>query len=292
MKHVAFFLTALPAMIFFPMHDCLAWNVTMTCGPGYDEVVCADGEKPLPTYWQSPCLSFYLNENGTTQMDFTAVQEVVRKSVQEWNHPKVSSLTLHYAGQTNEDRIGYNPYIDENANIIVFRDNDTWEESRQMMALTTVTHSRSTGLIYDADIEINTTHYHYGIFETDGSGVVDLQNTLTHEIGHTFGLAHSSKLDATMFPYSGTGEINLRTLDQDDLDAIANVYPPSSKKCSFSKDDYFERPIYEMTEGPAAHSSSCSGVPVQGHERPWGWLGIICGAVLCILKKRRVLQRQ
>ncbi|MBO4351778.1 MAG: matrixin family metalloprotease [Proteobacteria bacterium] len=290
MKYFSIYLTMLLAMAFFCVPVAFAWDITKTCGTGEGEELCQEGESPLPTYWQMPCLSYYLNENGSSRMGFVSVQEALKKSIQEWNRPDISSLTLHYAGLTNEDRIGYNPYIDDNANIIVFRD-DEWHESHAMIALTTVTHSRSTGIIYDADIEINSYDYPFGIYEKDGKSVVDLQNTLTHEIGHTFGLAHSGENGSTMAPYSGTGEIELRTLGQDDLDAIANIYPPSAQKCQFSKDNYFERPIYEMTEGPAAHSSSCSGVPVQGQDTSRGWL-LLCGVVLCILKKRRVLRSQ
>ncbi len=288
MKYFPIYMIIFLAMASLGVPAAFAWESTMTCGSGEGEEPCKDGELPLPTYWQKPCLSYYLNENGTSQMGFVSVQEVLKKSIQEWNRPDISSLTLHYAGLTNEDRIGYNPYIDDNANIIVFRDN-AWNESHAMLALTTVTHSRSTGIIYDADIEVNTYDYPFGIYEKDGQHVVDLQNTLTHEIGHTFGLAHSVVEGSTMSESSNAGEIDLRTLDKDDLDAIVNIYPPSSKKCSFTKDDYFERPNYEMTEGPAAHASNCSGVPVQGHKTSWGWL-LFLGAVLCNLKKRRVLQ--
>ena len=285
MRVFPIFIAPFLAMMSLGVQNAHAWKVTQTCGPAFDEVACNDGETPLPTYWENPCLAFYLNENGTLQMKFSDVRRVVEDSINEWNHPDISSLYMIFGGLTNEDRVGFNPYIHENANIIVFRDQDAWEESSRMMALTTVTHSRTTGLIYDADIEVNTTHFVYGIYEKDGAAVVDLQNTLTHEIGHTFGLAHSDDLEATMFPYSGTGETALRSLSKDDLDAIATVYPPSNKKCIFPKSSYFERPPYEMTEGPA-NSSDCSGLPRQ-NQGAWG-LWCILGIALCAIKKGRV----
>lgn len=235
--------------MFLPM-SAQAWEQTMTC---YDEYACGEYES-LPTFWEQPCITFHLNENGTQQIPFEDVENTVQKSVQAWIHPEISSLQPHFSGLTNEDRIGYNPYISDNANIIVFRD-ENWQDSRSMMALTTVTHHNGTGYIYDADIEINTTHWNFGIVETPEDDFVDLENTLTHEIGHVFGLAHSGDVDATMFAFAAEGMTNLRTLEQDDLDAIANIYPPSSQICSF-KNDYFERPPYEMNEGPTPDSCS------------------------------------
>lgn len=230
----------------------LAWEQSMTCGN--NGAPCTD-YPPYPTYWEKPCISFHLNEKGTSDISFSFVQQIVKESIEEWNHPEFSSLQTHFSGLTNEDRVGYNPYISQNSNIIVFRDNDTWTESQAMMALTTVTHRNSTGVIYDADIEINTSNFQYGIYEINGSNVVDLQNTLTHEIGHVFGLDHSTDPNATMFPYSTAGETNLRDLSDDDLLAIATVYPKSVPvQCKF-KDKYFKKPKYAMDEIPP--ESSC-----------------------------------
>lgn len=237
-----------------------AWEQTMTCG---DTAPCPEGQSPLPTAWKSPCVAFHLNQNGTSHMSFLDVTNTVKTSIQTWNRPALSSLTPHFSGNTDEDRIGYNPYFPaNNANIIVFRD-ENWQESRAIMALTTVTHHISTGQIFDADIEINTTNYKYGIVEKDGSHVVDLQNTLTHEIGHVFGFAHSSVQDATMFPYSGTGETNLRSLAQDDLSALVAIYPPDKNiSCTFD-DQFYKRPWYEMDYMPPAQYESCSASPLS-----------------------------
>ncbi len=272
-------------LLLFPS-GASAWEQTMTCGGS--AAPCGETE-PLPTFWATPCIGFHLNENGTKQMNFTEVQTVVKKSVSSWMQPTKSSLHPYYSGLTNENRIGYNPYIDENANIIVFRDDDTWEESSSMMALTTVTHRNSTGEIYDADIEINTTHFKYGIYEKNGANVVDLENTLTHEIGHVFGLSHSNNLDATMFPYSSTGETNLRTLSDDDIEAISTIYPPDlhTQSACEAKEYFFEKPPYEMNEGPA--SSGCS---VHTMNRNYASLLVIFVfyMLLCAILRRRILK--
>ena len=251
--------------------QALAWERTMTCEPPN----CGD-KTPLPTYWEDPCVAFHLNIAGTRKMNFADVQKIVKISVDAWYHPDISSLTPHLSGLTDEDRVGYNPYIDQNANIIVFRD-DEWTEAGEMMALTTVTHRNSTGRIYDADIEINTANWDYGIVEKDGKNVVDLQNTLTHEIGHVFGLAHSQNLEATMFPYSSTGETNLRSLEDDDLEAIAAIYPPSGNACVF-RDGTFQKPPYDMDEAPVK-DEDCSSQPRTPHTTPL-WLFIVAMGML------------
>ena len=258
-----------------------AWEQSMTCGVDQS---CAEGQMPQPAHWKTPCVSFHLNESGTKQMEIDTIEEITRISIDTWNRPDVSSLALHYSGRTNETRIGYNPYIKQNANIIVFRD-EGWDESREIMALTTVTHRDSDGLIFDADIEVNTTYWKFGDVDTDGQSIIDLQNTLTHEIGHTFGLSHSAVDGATMSPSSSPGDTRLRTLDEDDLAAIAAIYPPnaSTKACKF-KDGYFERPPYEMDEKP--DSDSCSALPARGGA-PGIWVfALLCLAAAAVWRRR------
>lgn len=58
-----------------------------------------------------------------------------------------------------------------------------------------------------------------------GSGEYDLQLTLTHEIGHCLGLAHSTDSGAIMYAYQsdGTGTAE-RALDSDDSDGLVYIY--------------------------------------------------------------------
>ena len=268
-----------------PVSNAMAWNQTQTCD---DIEIACKGATPLPVYWKTPCVAFHLNEMGSNQMAFDDIRDVIIRTIQTWNHPDLSSLQLFYAGLTDEDRVGFNPYIDQNPNIIVFRD-EVWNESKAIMALTSVTYHSATGLIYDADIEVNTATYPFGIVEKNGYNVVDLENTLTHEIGHTFGLAHSDVPNATMSVYADRGEIELRTLEQDDLDAIAAIYPPRDLKCKF-ENAYFSKPDLGMNEKPAVSESACSTTPSRPTAPQSWWIGcVFLGA--CLLGLRPIRHR-
>jgi MYXO-CTERM domain-containing protein len=132
------------------------------------------------------------------------------------------------------------------------------------LAVTTDTANTATGQIYDADVEVNLVNYQWADVVEDPSlgGDMDLQNALTHELGHLIGLDHTcfeqltsatgvrpddntgqpvpdcSLADAdvqatTMFPSATGGDIQKRTLSPDDQNAVCTIYsvnnpPPSA----------------------------------------------------------------
>lgn len=261
-----------------------AWEREMSCYVGED---CPEGQEPLPTYWDEPCISFHLNEVGTTLMDFGVVREVVKASIAAWDLGERTSLKAFYAGETNEDRIGYNPYIKENTNIITFRDTD-WEGSRAVMAYTSVTSRISTGEIFDADLELNSQYYKFGVVTENNKGVVDLQNTVTHELGHVFGLDHSDDETATMYWVADAGDTFMRDLAPDDIEGIMTVYPPGEKvaSCEF-KASYFEKPPYAMDEGYSS-DGNCSifGVRDGKEKNDILWLAFLMTVFILVARRR------
>ena len=98
-------------------------------------------------------------------------------------------------------------------------------------AVTTVWHRKTTGEILDVDIEVNEERGPYGVCPPEGCRdmrTVDLENVLTHELGHYFGLAHSTEIDATMFASAVAGEVLKRDLHEDDVACACEIYPPGS----------------------------------------------------------------
>jgi hypothetical protein len=160
------------------------------------------------------------------------------------------------------------PGFDQQNNVI-FRD-DSWSPKTfdkngnplgtyepNQLALTTVSLRTTSGVIVDADIEINA--FNHRAWEASGDmslllahGSIDLQNTLSHEMGHVLGFEHScwdpqtgaqpldgDKLvppcasnpqlaEATMAPTAPPGDITKRALHADDRDGVCDVYPVAS----------------------------------------------------------------
>jgi len=75
------------------------------------------------------------------------------------------------------------------------------------------------------DIVFNDASFVFGNADTT-SGVMDLENVGTHELGHALGLAHSKDNchDETMFPSAGLDEINKRTLNRGDIKGVNKLY--------------------------------------------------------------------
>lgn len=80
-------------------------------------------------------------------------------------------------------------------------------------------------ILTDCDIEINSSY----TWSTSGeSGKYDVQNILTHELGHWLKLHDlylSSDSEKTMYGSAYTGETKKRTLDTDDINGINAIYP-------------------------------------------------------------------
>jgi uncharacterized protein (TIGR03382 family) len=124
--------------------------------------------------------------------------------------------------------VGYDPTpgaINENA--IVPIDHD-WPYDPNAIAVTIITVNPQTDEILDADIALNTAAHTFAALPDDssiGGPYDDLQNTLTHELGHALGLAHNTT-DATvvMYPGAPTGQVSKRVLASDDKAGLAFLY--------------------------------------------------------------------
>lgn len=96
------------------------------------------------------------------------------------------------------------------------------------LAITVITFDAHAREILDADIILNGEH-RFGIFDDDPEhatqNVYDLQNVLTHELGHLLGLGEDYEDEAaTMYAFSQPGETIKRDLEPVDVDSVVSLY--------------------------------------------------------------------
>lgn len=196
-----------------------------------------------------------------------------------------------------------------NVNSVMFiNDERDWTDVRGWapvaFAVTLAWHLESTGEIVDVDMEINEARGMWTTCEPTGcvdgttcpvsgcgreGGPVDLQNVVTHELGHYLGLGHTTidHPDATMFARAQFGEITMRDLDTDDIAGLCDAYPPGSLADSCDR-----TPAGGLSLDCQSHECGCSvpGSGERGDRSGWYGLGLIALVVgLRRARKSRML---
>lgn len=190
---------------------------------------------------------FHQSVNGeptvSGESEFTAVSD----SYGTWQTQLTAcgSLKLTEGARTQTRTVGYSTDTSvTNENVVLFRltkcndlvtsdnacwkqgtcgnDFDCWEHSASAIAITSTSYTPSSGRDLDSDIELNSPSF---LFTTGIPVVTDIQNTVTHEVGHVLGLAHINLEASTMNAKAEAGEVNKRTLDTGSKQFICDVYP-------------------------------------------------------------------
>jgi hypothetical protein len=235
--------------------------------------------------WERRCTAMALSDVAlSADMTVDEVYGVLSRSMDEWERTTCAGAPLGVDMEILQDRaLCEEPlYRDDGPNVNSMMFIADWfgrEYDPAAFAVTTVWHRRSTGEILDVDLEVNEERGPYGICPADGCNderTVDLENVVTHELGHYLGLAHSTEPDATMYASAVAGETLKRTLSEDDRQGICAVYPTGSPggEC-----DYTPRGGLEL-----GCETGCSAAPIgASRTRPW-WL--LAALVLALWRRR------
>jgi MYXO-CTERM domain-containing protein len=280
-------------------------------------------------YWESGCAFVTVDAAGTSAIPGDQEFTIIDAAINEWNTKTASCSyfkvmnTGRKAMETTNDKI----------NVIKFRDTQctcdnggtSWGcrpatmssaakcYSSAAAGITTAVYvndpnSSRDGAIVDADIELNGVNFAIsanGQTNTPGACLADLQNTLTHELGHLHGLEHTCLapgdpgrindqnqpvptctaaqaaptvpgnmkiLDATMYNYQECGETKKSSLSDDEIQAICSIYPTAKNPGTCE-------PVGGTTGGGCCSAS-------RGADRPAGAL-LLAGLVALWTRRRR-----
>ncbi|HEX8950329.1 MAG TPA: hypothetical protein VF945_00720 [Polyangia bacterium] len=298
----------------------LALLLTATSASAYVRSRTAKG---VAVSWSTSCALVTPDSAGTPDMPNDMTFGVIMKSLTNWTNAVGDQA---YLKLVYEDPKPLEAHLD-GVNTIKFRTdrwchpNDAQQKdvcySSAAAGITTVFYvqdgSNHAGTILDADIELNDINFTFAVLPTtappdQARPFADLENTLTHELGHLQGLDHTcadsatppQEVDdsgspppacgalaslplaeqvkittATMYNFAKPGEISKRSPKADDVAGIANAYPPASDPGSCKPVDL-----------NAYKSGGCSiGGPAR---RSLAALAVLLGALVVLVARRRL----
>ncbi|HSO33838.1 MAG TPA: matrixin family metalloprotease [Labilithrix sp.] len=268
----------------------------------------------LPLFWRGACIGYSVNRAASATVPFAEASRVIDEAFAAWNvrcgaTSTAVGISTQSLGAVTCSEVRYNA-TEPNQNLIVFRD-ESWPHSEpdSTLGLTTVSFNPDTGEIFDVDMEINASGRNLSTAASAPPAAFDLLSIVTHEAGHFLGLAHASDAKSTMFASYPPGTSALRTLEQDDIAGICEIYPSSTERnvapgaraaglAVATACDATPRHDFATTcDGRAAPSDAVAGltgcaVPTRHlpppDAPPWGPLAMAggLGAVLCRRRAR------
>ncbi|WP_224246015.1 myxosortase-dependent metalloprotease, MXAN_2677/MXAN_2678 family [Hyalangium gracile] len=261
-------------------------------------------------YWTVPKITWYQSSAGNPQTRPQASEfDAVRRSFQGWRtiFDQCGNLSLEEGGVVDDRKVGY-VVNGDNRNLVLFRtrrcgdtnivpandpcweeescanEYDCWDNDLGTIAVTLTTYDEKSGIIYDSDIELNSVAFYFTTSDgplcnppalTTNCVSTDVQNTMTHEIGHFVGLDHTNAVGSTMNPRAQTGEISKRSIDPGSRDFVCSeAYPKgmASQACV--------HPTSDANLGRKAQVG-CASVGAEA------WLPALAGWALLLARRRR-----
>jgi len=243
LQRMALLVVASLLLLLFGTRAASAFCQATTCDPnktdcGQDAQGCFTVGRPVS--WASNCVTVSVQADAAPKqhIDYEAAQSSVERAFSAWTSAHcvagTPSISVVVNGPVSCSASEYNSDRG-NANIVIFRE-DVWPYAggQDALGLTVINFDPASGEIWDADIEVNAVDEPLSVGDPV-AGAVDLDSLLTHEAGHLLGLGHNIIDDTTtMFPGYHTGSIQLRTLADDDIAGICEIYPPKRKPSSTS----------------------------------------------------------
>ena len=144
-------------------------------------------------------INMILNSAGSDDLLTGDVEKAVTRALLAWESITRQQIRFQYDGRNSIAVVNST----DNINSIVWEEND-WDYADTSLAVTTYSYYLGDPpQVVDTDIQFNGRDFHWSVNGQNDEKTVDVQQVLMHELGHLLGLAHSSVVNASLYPYVG-----------------------------------------------------------------------------------------
>lgn len=208
--------------------EAAAYCRSTTVKPAKNEVCSSDG---VELQWFDRCADVNVFARAKSGLTARQIENVMQASFDTWSAVTCDGEPVGLEADVAAAQSRSNAPWESTVEFI--DDASDWRDRMNddnAVAVTVMSFGVESGRIHGADIEINDWNFNLGICGAEcAPGITDLENTLTHEVGHFYGLGHMPVgSPTTMEIWAAPGETQKRSLERDDKNGLCAIYPPGT----------------------------------------------------------------
>jgi len=173
---------------------------------------------------------YQINSTGTPDVPGTTEMDAVDASFRHWEGIPRSKAAFSRGADTtitvaNNDNVNVIYWAEGTKTTVLGSKNYPVTGFVALTVVVNDTAGATTGLMRNADIVLNGNQFNWTTDPAADPNSFDVEEIVTHEVGHVVGLEHSGVVGSTMYARTSPGQVRQRSLEADDIAGASSIYP-------------------------------------------------------------------